>query len=248
MLAHKIYGNKNKSIIFLHGNSSSKESFEELAQSLSSEHTCLIIDLPGHGNSRPLPKSQEYSITNITELIATTITSLDLKSVILVGHSFGGHLCISLAEKITDKVESIHIINASPSNSLDELAKAFNPIEASSYIFKNQLSNHQMQELVNLYTDDKERRLESLKKTDLRFRESLFNSLALNPQLNEVNRLKKLKKPVSLIFSDNDQLLNIDYIKELYENDTFYNVHFLKGANHFPQGTHTEQISNIIKS
>jgi pimeloyl-ACP methyl ester carboxylesterase len=98
------FDSKQKTIIFLHGwRSDSKVWFGIISMliSSSSDYNYLAIDLPGFGSS-PTPtfafKMEDYAI-----LVDSLITKLELKQVILVGHSFGGRTAIKLAGEVCNQ-------------------------------------------------------------------------------------------------------------------------------------------------
>lgn len=71
--------------------------------------TVVVIELPGHGTDQTLPQNIDLSLYN--QKVINTINSLPGK-VILVGHSLGGIVISSVAEKIPAKIERLVYIGA----------------------------------------------------------------------------------------------------------------------------------------
>lgn len=93
-------------IIFLHGWRSSKEVWQGTIKMLENGvRPVFALDLPGFGSSST-PK-QAYTIENYAEIVLEFIRKQNLKSVMLVGHSFGGRIGIKLAARHGECVEKL---------------------------------------------------------------------------------------------------------------------------------------------
>ena len=107
-LANETAGEKR--LLFLHGWRSSKEVWGQIVNKLISEQAdkqinIYAIDLPGFGGSSLTPPSPSpskggnsagMSVGDYAEMVKGFIEKLDLKNVIIVGHSFGGRVGIKL--------------------------------------------------------------------------------------------------------------------------------------------------------
>ncbi len=79
-------------IIFLHGWGSSSIDFWKIANVLKEKYTIYLIDLPGFGKSETLHSS--YNLEEYSSFLEAFVSQLNLKNIILVGHSFGGRIAI----------------------------------------------------------------------------------------------------------------------------------------------------------
>lgn len=102
---HLANNNSHQTLFFLHGWRSRKEVWNQIVSSIkyapyaeASEDkqvsSIYAIDLPGFGLS-PAPK-EAWSVGDYAGLVKNFIEKLELKNVILVGHSFGGRIGIKL--------------------------------------------------------------------------------------------------------------------------------------------------------
>ena len=102
-ICYKLLGNGEKLAVFLHGWGSGSDLILPLAQNLAtiSNLTCLLIDFPPFGNSEN-PKTT-WNLENYAELTTQIIKKVTegkkFESLNLIGHSFGGRICILLASK-----------------------------------------------------------------------------------------------------------------------------------------------------
>ena len=79
---------EGKPILLLHGWGQNKEMMVNLANKLKNKYKCVVLDMPGFGNSR---FNEEFDLDAYCETIHDSL-SLKLKVApkYIVGHSFGG--------------------------------------------------------------------------------------------------------------------------------------------------------------
>jgi pimeloyl-ACP methyl ester carboxylesterase len=95
-VSYKTIG-EGKPLIILHGWGSSGQVMLPLAKQLASLRNCFVLDLPGFGNT-PEP-NRPWSLDDYTDLIQQFITDLQLGSVDLLVHSFGGRIALKLCAR-----------------------------------------------------------------------------------------------------------------------------------------------------
>ncbi len=84
-------------IVMLHGWGQNIQMMAPLGELFHSKYNILSIDLPGFGMSDE-PKFS-WSIYDYTKCIRELITHLELKKIILIGHSFGGRIALVYSSK-----------------------------------------------------------------------------------------------------------------------------------------------------
>ena len=98
--------------------------WDSMVPLLSRDHRVVRIDLLGHGGSAK-PKSG-YSITDQGALVAGALDRLGVQGAVIVGHSLGGDVAVSVAEQASELVDRLVLIDEAPDPSfgdLDFLAK-----------------------------------------------------------------------------------------------------------------------------
>ncbi|HMR67226.1 MAG TPA: alpha/beta hydrolase, partial [Anaerolineae bacterium] len=103
-------GNPKKQLaLLIHGWSSSSYAMSPLLPMLSRRYHCLAVDLPGYGDSAPSaqPESVEHYAELMAELIRQTNPS---QGAVVVGHSMGGMIALTLATKYPDLVERLILL------------------------------------------------------------------------------------------------------------------------------------------
>lgn len=102
-------GQPNRQVaLLIHGWSSSWYALSPLIEMLSLRFRCLAVDLPGYGKSPPF--SHGTTIPDYADFLAEFIAQVSDGSVVLVGHSMGGMISITLALRHPVLVERMVLI------------------------------------------------------------------------------------------------------------------------------------------
>ena len=112
MLNHYIYRNPTakKWVTFIHGAGGSSSIWFKQIRAFKNDYNVLVLDLRGHGNSKPLLKdsfNQKYTFDAITNDIVEVLDHVGITKSHFVGISLGTILIRNLAEKRPDLVESM---------------------------------------------------------------------------------------------------------------------------------------------
>lgn len=98
-------------IIFAHGLFLDRTSFEQQVKALSKNHRCIVLDMPGHGESSVFPSV--WSLEDAANDIALMVTELALGKVTFIGQSQGGMIGIRIAAQFPKLISQLVIIGAS---------------------------------------------------------------------------------------------------------------------------------------
>jgi pimeloyl-ACP methyl ester carboxylesterase len=82
---------EGRSIVFVHGACENSQ-FWNHQRSLADRFRLLLVDLPGHGRSKPL--ISEVTVQNYAEIIGEFIANKCPEKAIIVGHSMGGAIAL----------------------------------------------------------------------------------------------------------------------------------------------------------
>ena len=111
-------------IVLLHCFGCSLHWWDSMVPLLAADHRVIRVDLLGHGGSAK-PKSG-YSIEDQADLVAAALDRLGVQGAVVVGHSLGGTVAVAVAERASQLVDRVAIIDQAPDSSfgsLDFLAK-----------------------------------------------------------------------------------------------------------------------------
>ena len=104
------WGGKGKAILFLAGLGNSAHIFDDIAPKFTDRFRVLALTRRGHGQSdKPVTG---YDLPTLTEDIRQFMDQLQLKRVILVGHSFAGDEMTRFATLYPERVEKLVYLEA----------------------------------------------------------------------------------------------------------------------------------------
>lgn len=111
-------------VILMHGWGCNYTTVASIANAINSKLKVYSLDLPGHGKSQEPP--EPWGIEQFTKLIEKFAETLNIKSPILIGHSFGGRISILMASR--NKISKIVLIDSAgikPHHSLKYYLKVY---------------------------------------------------------------------------------------------------------------------------
>ncbi len=104
-------GDAEKTIVLLHGFSSSLYTWHACMEPLSKEYRVIALDLEGFGFSgKP---DTEYTIDGYVDFVIHFMDALKVKTATLCGNSMGGNIAWRAALKYPDRVDKLILVDAS---------------------------------------------------------------------------------------------------------------------------------------
>ena len=110
----KIYysdvGQGDTALVFIHGWMCDSNYWQQQVDYFKTKFRVVTIDLAGHGQSGL--ERRDYSIVKFADDVAVVINNLQLKKVILVGHSMGGPVALEAANHLLGKVVGVIAVDS----------------------------------------------------------------------------------------------------------------------------------------
>jgi pimeloyl-ACP methyl ester carboxylesterase len=94
---HHVRLGQGKPLVLFHGLGSTWRSWQPILNALAAERTVIALDLPGFGETRPLPGP--VSIETLADASTTFLDAHDLRGAGVVGSSMGARLVLELARR-----------------------------------------------------------------------------------------------------------------------------------------------------
>ena len=256
-------GEGEKTLLFIHGLSSNSDAWAKNIESLKDDYTCIAIDLPGYGkSSKP---DADYTPTYFAKTIHQFIEKLELKNIILIGHSMGGQASIKFATTYPNTIEKLILVApAGLEQFRDENAKfmkAFFTPESvkntpDAQIEKNYALNfYEQPEDVSKMINDRKKIIEA---SDFDAHcEAIVKSISGMLDDPVIKDLENIIQPTLVIFGDKDMLIPNRYFNPDLDIESVANVatkyiknakvELIKDAGHFVQFEKPNETNVLIE-
>ena len=123
---HYIEEGKGRPLVLLHGNTGSSLWYERVMELPG--FRCIAPDLPNFGRSSPL--EGPISIEAYADALAGFITAMKIEGAVLVGHSMGGSVALSLAARRGELLGGLVLVDSSAPSGLKTAESHYPALEA----------------------------------------------------------------------------------------------------------------------
>lgn len=222
------YGNnKNRTIVMLHGWGQNIEMMKFIGDKLDED--VLIIDLPGFGKSKE--PDTVLSIYDYANLVHDLISNLEIKNIILIGHSFGGKIALAYASKY--KVEKL-VLLASPFKSKE------NKINIRTKVLKKLKKVPGLNKL-------EEFAKKHIGSTDYKNASGIMREILVkHVNLDITEDVKKIICPTLIIWGDNDECVPVSDGKLLEKLIKDSGLIVFEGCTHYAYLERLDQLIRIL--
>jgi pimeloyl-ACP methyl ester carboxylesterase len=243
-IAYTDSGTGDTTLLFVHGWCINKTYFTNQVDAFSKRYRVVTIDLPGFGQSGKNRIS--WTVDNFGKDVASVITQLNLKHVILIGHSMSGAIVVQAKIDAPDKVIGLIGIDNfkeySTGPETPEYKAEFDAvINALKKDFKKVATDYFNKYLFYKTTDAalRKRILNDVTHTD--------NTIAIacmeDNSFNTAARLKEAKMKIHLINSDNTPNDTTGFVK----NNIPYQLLIVHTTGHFPMAEKPNEFNILLQ-
>lgn len=116
-IAYKEAGT-GETIVLLHGFCGSTEYWQKVVQPLQEKYHIVLMDLRGHGESTF--NGESFDLEDLANDVNQLLNELNIEKVYLFGHSLGGYVTLSFAEKYADKLLGFGLIHSTAFTDTEE--------------------------------------------------------------------------------------------------------------------------------
>jgi pimeloyl-ACP methyl ester carboxylesterase len=239
-------------ILFIHGNSSSRHTFQpQLESELSRSHRLVALDLPGFGDSQPVADPDVVlGIQGYGQIVVKVVDALMLHQAVLVGWSLGGHVALEAVGDLPE-CRGVLIYGAPPLAFPPDMARAFLPNPAMGAAFNPQLSEEEMQGFVDAffipgYEAGDSRFMDDIRRADGRARAAIAAGIRPGGYRDEVAVVANLRVPLAILHGAQEQLINGAYFESVVMPTLWRGaVQVIADAGHAPHWE-TPQVFNQL--
>ncbi len=221
-------GTGPKALVFVHGWSCDRSYWDLQRVAFAGDYRVVAIDLGGHGQSGT--GREVWSIQSFGADVAAVVKKLDLKEVVLIGHSMGGAVIIEAARHIPDRV--LALVGA---DTYQDLGFKFEPDQLEAFLmpFREDFRNAASHFVRELFTADADTDLVRMVAEDMSAAppEVAVSAMEQLCRYDQVGALEEMRKPIYGINSD-IWPTNVDGNRRLAAS---FELKLMPGVGHFVQ-------------
>ncbi len=200
-------------------------------------HKIIAIDLPSHA------KSESFTVLSLdlyVEVIKKLIDSLNIKKVVLCGHSLGGAVIQAYFYKYTNDVEALILLATGgrlrvSSIILDAIKNNFQ--EYLDSVLLGAFHRKTSKDIIN----------NLVKETSKMEPQVIYNDFKICDNFNMLDKVKSIDVPCLIICANSDKLTPIKYSQYFHDNIKESQIVIIKDAGHMIMLEKPNEINKAIQ-
>ncbi|PHM29984.1 alpha/beta fold hydrolase [Xenorhabdus innexi] len=245
-------GGNGLPVLFIHGNSSSKDVFFHQIEYFKNDYRVLALDLPGHGlSSNASEPRKAYSMPAYAQTVIEVLEKIGINRVVVFGWSLGGHIGLEMLA-LFPKMIGLMICGTPPvSAGKDSVAQGFCLNDHMGLAAKADFTEEDVKifayETVGINAPHEQFIFDAVARTDGLSRQYMFEAFT-SPQATDQRLLAETSKiPLAIVNGSGDPFINAQYIGSLnYQHLWRDQVISLAGVDHAPFWEAPAQFNPIL--
>ena len=247
-ISYSFYKRNSIPLVFVHG-FCEDQTIWEFTKDYFTENSILLIDLPGFGKSSVIaPTSMEI----MSNLLKEILDKEGIKECILFGHSMGGYVCLSFANKYSDYLVGMGLIHSHPYADSEE--KKASRLKNEEFLKNNDSTSFLKLLFPALFSEAFSQNnpdlVEQLVNNASTFPKKgiIEGSKAMRLRTDQSLTLKQFKKPVLFIIGDEDTVVPQDKKLDFTYLPNKADIHLLKNVGHMVMFEEKSSYITIMKN
>ena len=213
---HYLKGGSGPPVVLLHGGASDSRDWVQTIEGLADRYSFYAPDLIGFGQSTR--NKDGYYLSDFSDFVLEFIDKLQLKDVVLVGHSFGARICVDVTLQRPDNVRKLVLLDAA---GLGKVSRFGNVVMTIAWAIRKVL--RQRQPYPQFLAKEGE-----------------------DSDWLCVNELPKLKTPTLLIWKRHDPYLPLSLARRAKKQIAGAKLLVLPGYGHAPHQQNSEAFNRLL--
>lgn len=241
-IAIQMAGETGPALLFVHGNSASKEVWRKQFESgLADNYRLIAMDLPGHGASQDASDPEAgYCMAGYAEAAIAVLNGLGIDRAVIVGWSLGGHVAIEMIPHFSG-LAGIVLTGTPPIHraSMDDITAGFHMNETTALAGQEEWSAEEAAKFSGTALEPgvpvADWVLNGAMRTDGRARAMMFAAFIAGHGEDQAEVLAQTSVPTAVINGGGEQFVNNKFIAAAaYGNLWRGQIHLMDGLGHAP--------------
>ena len=217
-------GHKDRpTILLIHGLSSNRDTWNEIAHELTPYYHEIIPDLPSSGDTQ-VPANFDLSVPNVTEQLRRFIETANIqKQLNIAGHSIGGSIAMFYAAQYPYDTQSLLLISTGGLFKSNNTAYLKNPLYLKQLLvtqtgdleFARKKIMYSLPFLPSAVAREQEKYMISQSESANKVIQQLVEFNKLYTADSFAKMAKNIEAPTMIIWGKQDQIVNVEVAKEL---------------------------------
>lgn len=243
VIHHKSAG-KGQPILLIHGFPMHMGVWNDFAHQVANNFHVFTIDLPGFGKS-DLPATT-FSLETIADIVIKWLKEKDIVPVI-VGHSLGGYVALSIAAKAPDVIRSLVLLHSTALADSEE--KKQNRNKVMDFVKSNGVKAFTSNFITPLFADPEHPKISSVREITMEASEEvvLGYTLAMRDRRDTTQFLKTTSKRVLLIGGSRDSGIPLSSLEAQAQLSPNVELHVLKNSAHMGMFEEPAETLSVVR-
>lgn len=247
-IAYRVHG-KGQPLVLIHGLCEDSTIWDEFIKGLVGEFQIIRPDLSGFGESELL---SEHSIDVMAESVKAVLDDMGISKCVMVGHSLGGYVSVTLAEKYPSVLTGLGLFHSHPFADVpekkEERRKSIEFVKTNGHIvYVKQLIPKLFAEL---FATSNEFLINSLifKASKYSPETIIGTQQAMLERTDNSEVIKKINCPVLLIIGKQDKTVPYEMSLKMMPLPAIADIHILPKVAHMGMFTAKDKTVKIVRN
>ena len=245
-ISYRIYG-QGKPLMLLHGFGENSSIWQKQADALKNNYLIITPDLPGSGKSAFWQK-ENVQMQDYADILNAILQQEKIEKIILIGHSMGGYITMSFAEKYAECLTAFGLFNSTAT--ADDTEKIATRKKAIEFIQQYGSQPFLKTIIPVLFMDAgvSEKDMNNLIEPAVHFKQEALVQY-YNAMINRPDRLQVLKNatvPILFIIGVHDKVVPFSVIMQQTHLPEKSFIHILQNTAHMGMLEETGKTNKIL--
>jgi pimeloyl-ACP methyl ester carboxylesterase len=221
---------RGKTLFFIHGFPFNLKIWDGYVEKFIDQYHVVTIDLPGFGKSPVLPSP--FSIDQVADALLSFLEHRELRDVVLIGHSLGGYVSLSMIKKNPTLFSSLILFHSTAY--ADSAEKKESRSKTAEFVQRNGALPFTSNFIHPLFVDQHHPGIEFVRKiaNEAASEAVIGYSLAMRDRQEHIKTLERFENPTLFLAGKNDPGIPVESVLKQGSHCKKPEIHILEKVAH----------------